>query len=50
MQYIIVCGNPISGFNYIGTFNSHEDAFNYADENITKEYDYWIVELDKPEY
>lgn len=46
MQYIIVYGNPINGFKYIGVFDSNISAIEYADENITTEYDYWITTLE----
>lgn len=35
---IIVAGNIFDGFRFHGPFRDHDDAINWADENITTEY------------
>ena len=49
MQFIIIYGNPIEGFNYRGPFDTYEVAIAYwlyhHDDG-----EYWITELNPPEY
>lgn len=46
---IVIYGNPVDGFTYCGPFQLREDAFAWADSNITTEYDWWITDLKEPE-
>ncbi len=49
MQFIVVYGNPIDGCKYCGPFEHHSEAFLWADDNITNQYDFWITVLEEPE-
>jgi hypothetical protein len=46
---IVIYGNPVDGFSYCGPFQLREDAFAWADANVTNEYDFWISSLQQPE-
>jgi hypothetical protein len=48
-QYLIVCGNPIDGFRYIGPFTTHDDAADYLDRTPNRDEPMWITDLDEPE-
>jgi hypothetical protein len=45
-QYIIICGNPADGFNYIGPFESRDEASAHAANDTPAEW--WIVALEAP--
>jgi hypothetical protein len=45
-QYIVVCGNPVDGFTYVGPFADHDTAENAGDRI---DQDWWIAELEAPE-
>ena len=49
-HWIIICGNPTDGFEYIGPFSSFEDAHKEVNEdgNID-DHEWWITELTAPE-
>jgi hypothetical protein len=47
MQYIIVTGNPVDGFGYIGPFVDRDDAVRYSD--CLSDLDWWIAEVNPPE-
>jgi hypothetical protein len=44
-MWIVVYGNPQNGFSYAGTFDSMETACDWADENVAREYDWWIAPM-----
>ncbi len=46
-MWIIVYGNPQSGFKYAGTFDGMERACDWADENVAREYDWWLALMEK---
>lgn len=50
MAYILITGNPVDGFEYIGPFATAEDAGEHAntDGNI-EEGDWWIATIESPE-
>ena len=45
-QYVIVAGNPIEGFEVIGSFSDWDTATEYAVQNIIT--DSWIMTLKEP--
>lgn len=47
MSYIICFGNPLDGFEYIGTFYDVESANCYANRHL-QEFDWWIILLQEP--
>ncbi len=47
-QFILIYGNPIDGFSYVGPFDSRDDASQYAEDDAPA--DWWIVTLDAPAY
>ena len=47
--YILVIGNPVDGFGYIGPFEDSEDAVSYADKHLDDRSDWWISSMEKPE-
>lgn len=47
--HILILGNPIDGFNYIGPFPSYEDADEYCQSDaIARNESWWIFELEQP--
>jgi hypothetical protein len=49
MNYIIVIGNPVDGFNYVGPFLDRDEAVHYAEEeNQCVGVDWWIAEMYYP--
>lgn len=46
MQQIIVLGNPVAGFTYVGPFEDEDAATEYADGFIDD--DWWLAELAPP--
>lgn len=44
-QYIVITGDPATGFNFHGPFDDHTEAITYA-ESISD--DWWITSLIKP--
>lgn len=49
-MWIIIYGNPIDGFGYIGPFDSHEEAVRYMDDEPSGHHDnMWTALLDLPE-
>lgn len=48
MKFVIVTGSPIDGFTFIGPFEFHGDASDYADANLAGEADWWIAEVRTP--
>jgi hypothetical protein len=45
-QYIIITGNPVQGFSYVGPFNDNNDAVEAAIDIL--EADWWVAELIHP--
>jgi hypothetical protein len=48
MKFLVVYGNPVDGCSYCGPFEHRGDAFAWADDNVTTQYDYWITVLEEP--
>ena len=49
MKHIVIFGNPTDGFNYVGPFDTRDDALGWADDNVAREYDWWIATMAAPE-
>lgn len=49
MKVLVVCGNPLIGYHFTGPFDNAEDANAWADEYLTREYDWWIAPVATPE-
>lgn len=47
IPHIIVTGNPVEGFEFIGPFDSDVDAARYGNEDPDME-EWWISPLDRP--
>jgi len=48
MQFIIIRGNPVYGFEYVGPFASHDDATRYINEEPYPA-NQWVAELVGPD-
>lgn len=46
-NYIIVTGNPVDGFKFVGPFDDKEKAIEVAEHHIIV--DWWIADLTSPE-
>jgi hypothetical protein len=46
-MYIVIEGDPVGGFKYIGPFATVDDAIDYIDADSTREM--WSTKLIKPE-
>lgn len=46
-MFIMVYGNPIDGFCYVGPFGSHEDAKAYMESEDDRT-DCWVADLFAP--
>ncbi len=46
MSYILATGNPKDGFQYIGPFDTADEASGYALDHLS--YEWWTIELDPP--
>lgn len=44
--WCVMCGNPVGGFDVYGPFSNNDEAVNWADGLIDK--DWWIMRLQKP--
>lgn len=44
--WCVMCGNPVGGFDVYGPFSSNDEAVEWADGLIDK--DWWIMRLQKP--
>ena len=44
MECLLVVGNPVDGFIYVGPFTDMEDATHYAEGHITAYW--WVAELE----
>jgi len=47
MQYVILAGNPINGFEVFGPFDSERDASNFA--NSLEGGEWWLTLLTSPD-
>ena len=45
---IIITGNPVDGFTFIGPFNDSEEADAYAVEKLRGE-EWWIADMSEPD-
>ena len=45
-KYVVLVGNPVTGFKVVGSFDSFDDACEWEDSLGT---DSWVIEL-TPEY
>ena len=45
-QWILVCGNPIDGFQFVGPFSDSDSATEYAEKEGHGEW--WVCEMDAP--
>lgn len=43
--YVVMHGSPVKGFSIHGTWASAYDAGDWADQNLAREYDYWVMPL-----
>jgi len=44
-KFIIVRGNPLDGFTFIGPFDSDDDAIDYGERYIEQDMPWWSAEL-----
>jgi hypothetical protein len=44
---ILIVGNPVSGFEYVGPFTTKESVMDYG-ENEYSHQEWWIVSLTQP--
>lgn len=47
-DYIIVHGDPVNGFAFIGPFEYHGGATRYAEQELSNE-TWWIAHIEQPE-
>ncbi|QWY83553.1 hypothetical protein [Rhizobium phage RHph_X2_28B] len=47
-KYIIISGNPVDGFTFIGPFDSADEATQYTESNSKDLYDWWLAPLTEP--
>ena len=45
-MYVIIAGNPLTGYDIYGTFPDEGAAQEYGETNLTE---YWVIELTPPE-
>ena len=43
-KYIVITGNPVDAFDYIGPFETTDDANDYAENRLPHD-DYWVTAL-----
>ncbi len=48
MKAILAFGNPADGFEYVGPFETAEDAITYA-EAVDDSRDWWSIALNDPD-
>ena len=46
MNYIVIYGDPVDGFNFVGPFADRDEAVRYAEFDAGT--DWWIAELVQP--
>lgn len=47
-KLIVIMGNPVDGFDYIGPFSSFEEADEYINQERNPK-NFWIAQLATPE-
>ena len=47
-MYIIISGNPVDRFIYIGPFDSSDDAIRFVEQSGEFDGDWWVTQLDEP--
>jgi hypothetical protein len=47
MSCIVVIGNPVGGFRFVGPFETNDEAIDFG--NDIGEGDWWIADLEAPE-
>ncbi len=47
MQHIVIYGNPMSGFRFVGPFETIDDARRYIEMEDDSR-NFWLAELDAP--
>lgn len=45
-MHIIIIGNPVDGFNYIGPFKTAADAAAWAGQDANIDADWWLAPLE----
>jgi hypothetical protein len=45
---ILIIGNPVYGFGFIGPFKDNAEAAAYGDQHVDDEF--WVVELMSPDH
>ena len=45
-RWLVVYGDPVDGFEFYGTFNSHEEAVSWAESSLDSPW--WIAKLQLP--
>jgi hypothetical protein len=48
MRHVVMYGNPAIGFSLVGPFDTVDEANEWADDNATREYDWWILPIAEP--
>ena len=48
IKHIIVYGNPVDGFSFIGPFDDHESAHEFAEE-YKGGVEWWVLTLEEPD-
>ena len=49
MKYILISGNPVDGFEYIGPFDGPEAAHEYVEnDRDMRDGDWWVHLLQEP--
>lgn len=48
MKYMLIIGNPTHGFEYVGPFDSGDDAAEYMYRVGDRLADWWVGVLDAP--
>jgi hypothetical protein len=49
MNHIIIIGNPVDGFQYIGPFLSAVDACQHGNTDGNIDAEWWVAPLEAPE-
>jgi hypothetical protein len=47
-QYLLITGNPVDGFVFMGPFRSHSKASIYAERHCSHHTEWWIGEMIMP--
>lgn len=45
-MHIVVIGDPVSGFDFVGPFDTNVDAAEYAGDMVDR--DAWVAQVDAP--